>query len=307
MAARIKCLEDISNFTIRLGGKDSIDAIAFNKIIEITNSLLQECVSIAAPGAFVRLNIKSNSKGSFLTSLDIIVKEHYTLLHYGKEVIKTAVASLTVFYTLLQIKKHFKGEKATNVNFTKEINTYTIINIDNESLDVPKETAEKFFKDETIDSSISELFKEVKKEERTFFEFIPDKKSRLNRLFIESCNFDNMAKNVIDTQSITHILQPPITVNLLIKQVDFIGDSSWGFIYNKAIKARIKDKIFLERIRTGEITLGAGYQLNCSLQIEYDLQNGEIIKDTEKYTVLEVFDILEPEKPKQKELFETLS
>lgn len=268
---------------------------------------MKASVDLVAPDAYSRLEIEANSQGSFLTSLTLLIQDNATLLHYGKEGLGVAVAALSAASSWFKIKQHLKGENKKTVNYNIKDSNVVIINKDGKTLEVDKEVSEKFFEDKTIDSSISKLFIEIVKENRESFEVIPDKENNLNKLVIKRCDFNNMCKNIIDGEEFTHIIQPPITQNLLIKQVDFIGDSSWSFIYNKIIKASIKDRAFLERIRTGEIKLGAGYQLNCSLQIEYDLHKGNVLKDSEKYTVLKVFNVLEPLKPEQKELFEPVS
>ncbi|WP_218814179.1 hypothetical protein [Rickettsiella endosymbiont of Dermanyssus gallinae] len=295
-------MEDVSNFTIKLGGKNSIDAEAFNNIIQNTVSLMKRSASIAAPDAFLRVEINGNSQGSFLTSLAIIIKDNPTLFHHGKEIIGLGVLILGGFYNYLKIKQHLKGEKEKSINFNVVHNITVIINKDNETLKVDTPSAKKYFENNEIETLVSSIFSEAKKENRTSFELIPSKESKLKPLTIKGSDFDNMAKEIVDNkESITHIVQPPSNANWLIKQPDFIGDSQWVFIYNKTIKASIKDKVFLDKIKSGQIKLGANYYLHCSFQLEYDLINmNEAKKDSEKYTVLEVFEVIEP---KQKELF----
>ncbi len=296
---KIQCVEDRSSFTIRLGGKNSIDAEIYYKIIQNTISLIKTSAALTTPEAYLKLEVEANSQGSFLTSLAILIKENETLLYYGKETLEIAATVLGAVCYWLKIKEHSKGSKLKTFNI-KDSNFVIIVNKDGDKLEIPKETSDKFFENKMIDSFISNLFEQINKEERTSFEIIPDKKSKLTPVIIKNSDFDNMAKPIIGEELVKHVVQPPIKVNLLIKQPDFISDSLWGFIYNKSIKARMKDKIFLERIRTGEIKLGAGYELNCFLQLEYDIEKEEIKKDTEKYTVLEVFDVIEP---KQQTLF----
>lgn len=88
-----------------------------------------------------------------------------------------------------------------------------------------------------------------------------------------------------------HIVQPPITVNLLIKRLDFFSGLFWEFVYIKPIIATIQDQLFLYQVRKGQIEFGAGYELNCSLQMEYDIERGEVKK--EKYTIIKVFKVIE--------------
>ncbi|WP_218814153.1 hypothetical protein [Rickettsiella endosymbiont of Dermanyssus gallinae] len=113
--------------------------------------------------------------------------------------------------------------------------------------------------------------------------------SRLAKKAFYSDNQDDNTKRDLHT---IHVIQPPINVNLLIKQVDFIDNSPWLLIYNKLISAKIQDELFLHEVKTGEITFSGGYQLQCSLLMEYDIQEENVI--SEKYTVLKVFNVIKP-------------
>lgn len=114
----------------------------------------------------------------------------------------------------------------------------------------------------------------------------------LNRLAKKAFYFDKKDENIANDPCIIHIVQSPINVNLLIKQVDFIDDSPWSFIYVKPIEAKIQDELFFHQVKTGEITFSGGYQLRCSLLMEYDIQGESIIY--EKYTVLKVYNVIQP-------------
>lgn len=88
-----------------------------------------------------------------------------------------------------------------------------------------------------------------------------------------------------------HIVQPTVTVNLLIKRLDFFSGLFWEFVYIKPIIATIQDELFLDQVRSGQIEFRADYELSCSLQIEYDIEKGEVKK--EKYTIIKVFKVIE--------------
>jgi len=102
------------------------------------------------------------------------------------------------------------------------------------------------------------------------------------------------------------IKQKPISVDLLVKKPDLLGDSKWQFIYNKNIEAKIEDELFLEKVRNRQIVILAGDKINCELEIEYDLtERLEMIPKSEKYNIKKINgEIIKPEEDNQKSLFE---
>lgn len=113
----------------------------------------------------------------------------------------------------------------------------------------------------------------------------------LGRLTKKTIDLCSTFKNNENQSAQIHIVQPTIKVNLLIKRLDFFSGLFWEFVYIKPIIATIQDELFLNQVRSGQIEFRADYELNCSLQIEYDIEKGEVKK--EKYTIIKVFKVIE--------------
>lgn len=304
----IKCLEEITTFTVKFGGKNSIDAENFSAIIQNTISLMKESANTLCPEAFLKLEIRANKEGSFLTTIDTIVKTHPDLINdlkllgeCGAGVISSGVGILSGVLIWLKIKEHLKGQKAKQVIVEK--NDATIINADGEKLTEPKQLVNKYFEHNNIDNMIVNIFNNAKADNRTNFEVIPDAKSGLSQTSFNQEKFDNMSKSLVDDISnMEHIVQAPIEATLLIKKPDLLGKSQWVFLYNKTINAHIKDEDFLNKIQDRHtIKICGGFKLRCLLQMEYDLSNGEIIEGSDKYSIIKVLEVIEP--PVQQSIF----
>lgn len=126
-------------------------------------------------------------------------------------------------------------------------------------------------------------------------------------IIINENSFENMKQVLVDENPIVKtIKQKPISVDLLVKKPDLLGDSKWQFIYIKNIEAKIEDELFLEKVRNREIVILAGDKINCELEIEYDLtERLEMIPKSEKYNIKKINgEIIKPEEDNQKSLFE---
>lgn len=113
----------------------------------------------------------------------------------------------------------------------------------------------------------------------------------LGRLTKKTIDLCSTFKNNENQSARIHIVQPTVMVNLLIKRLDFFSGLFWEFVYIKPIIATIQDELFLDQVRSGQIEFRADYELNSSLQIEYDIEKGEVKK--EKYTIIKVFKVIE--------------
>lgn len=287
----IKCLEDIISFTVKLGGRNSVDAENFSSIIQSTIFLMKESASTICPEAFLKLEIRANKEGSFESIIDTVLKSTPDLLKDGIPFCKDI---LQIVLHWLNIKQHLKGNKPKKI--ITENNDAIIINQDNEEFRVGKNILKKYLDNINIENSIVKIFINAEEDNRSGLEIIPDKKSKLpNKSFAQN-EFAHMAKHVIEENNkIEHIIQPPIEVTLLIKKPDLNGKSQWTFLYNKTINAYVKDEEFLDKIQNKHtIKICGGFRIKCLLQMEYDLSDGEIVEGSEKYFITKVIEVIEP-------------
>ncbi|WP_440682332.1 hypothetical protein [Cysteiniphilum halobium] len=288
--------ESIDDFEVVFGGANTIDAEIFSKLIKDTIGLVRESANIVDPSCFVRLEIKANEQGSFKTIIDVITKYIPDMLAC------TSIANevLQGFVNFLQIKKHLKGRKAKDVSYNDE--SALIKNAENAVFEVPKNIGEAFFENNKIDQLTIQFINNVASSDRSHVSV----RTNSQNIQIDSNNYHEMSQAVVENVYNT-VKMEPLEVELALKKPDLLGSSKWEFVYNdKKIEASVLDKKFIGEVQEGEIRcLYAGVKVPCIMQMEYDLNSkGEIVANSDKYTVLEVTGrIIEPENKKQSELF----
>lgn len=88
------------------------------------------------------------------------------------------------------------------------------------------------------------------------------------------------------------ITNPPAEMILPVKKPDYLGDSKWDLRHGKRnISAKIEDESWLRRFQSRQVDVRPGDALRCRVEIAnlYGFDN-ELL--TEKYTVLEVLEVL---------------
>lgn len=286
--------ESVDTFKVIFGGENKVDAELFVQTINNTIKLVKASANAIDPTSFLRLEIRAHKEGSFEAVIDVVARCSESL--FSKENVRLASEIATGFLAFLQIKQFLRGKKAKKIE--KGIRTTKIINQDDNSLEVKNEIAEPYFKNNIIENSIINIFNEVTQHPRDYF-LVEHQENKVN---ITKEDYEHMAHCILTEDSVrTKVETPsPIHVNLLLKKPDLLGHSSWDFVYNKKISARIEDNEFLRKVHQGKIkTLYAGVKIPCLLKIEYELDNMfNLILGSEKYTVLKVTgDIIEPDAP----------
>lgn len=124
-------------------------------------------------------------------------------------------------------------------------------------------------------------------------------KSKDERVVIAEKEYESMSVNLIqqsDDADIKHV-ENQVTTALLLKKQDLLGKSKWQFQYGgKTISTSIEDKVFLQKVKSGEIkALCAHVSVPVKMKIEA-FMNDKLEIVNKKYTILEVVgDIIEPE------------
>jgi hypothetical protein len=150
----------------------------------------------------------------------------------------------------LSIKKHLKGRKAKKIESNQ---TETAIqNQENDIKKFPKKIGNIYFQNNKIDNLIINQFTNLSEDKRSNYII----KTSGAEIIINENSFENMKQVLVDENPIVKtIKQKPISVDLLVKKPDLLGDSKWQFIYNKNIEAKIEDELFLEKVRNRQIVI----------------------------------------------------
>jgi len=286
--------ESSSNFTFEFGGDDEIYAETLTSTINNIVSSLQLITTEEDPESYVKLKITSFSKGSFKIDLMAIINYIPTILTHDN--IGSAKTIIDLLVSIIQIKKHLKGKKAKNVAYNSD--EVIITNTDDEVLVKSKKTGVTYFNNEIIDAHIVNIFNIVKEDDGR--SNIRIKQDNIEKVKIEKAEFGMMAVRTVEKeeQKCAKTITQTINAELLLRKPDLLGNSQWGFVFNKYISATVKDDQWMKKVHTGQVrNLYAGVKIPVKMQIEFELDEmNNIIKDSDRYTVLEITgDIKEPE------------
>lgn len=276
--------ESIDSFSISFGGKSSIDADIFSNTIDETIILVKESLKAIDPNAFVRLEIKANKEGSFITCIDAITRYVKDIL--TPENVEIATGTIGGLYTFLKIKKHLKGKKPKKIVQEKEQDTF--VNFQNESLLVDKKFSQAYLKNSQIDNSITKIIMNIQLGDRESFSL----KHKDFDISLKRDDFEHMSKSIFEGKDeipSTTESQTIESCELRIKKPDLLGNSKWELVFDKIIQASIADEDFLKKIKSGEIKISGGTKIVCSMEIIREMnENFEpincryIIKKVEK-------------------------
>lgn len=284
--------ESTDSFSLSFGGENEIDASLFASTMNNIVDLLQQITIQLEPEAYIKLKITSFQYGSFCIDLKAVISYIKNLL--TKDNINMASTIIGTLASCFEIKKHLKGDKPKSIEYKG--NKSFITNSQGEMLIKDKSAAEVYFGNAQVDRGITNIFNiMVLSGDRD--SLVIRYNNNQNEIKIQKDEFANMAKNVINNETkVNKTLTNTIYTNLLLKKPDLLGNSKWGFIFDKSIEATIKDEEWLHRVHTGQIKdLYAGVKIPVKLMIECDFDEFMNPVAT-RYTVLEVTgDIIKPD------------
>ena len=228
-------IESKESFIISFGGKTSIDAKTFSQTIDSTIELLKESAFANDLNCFIKLEIKANQVGSFETIIDLIIRHQDDLL----KIPSIAAEILGGWLSFLLIKEHLKGKKAKKIESNQ---TETAIqNQENDIKKFPKKIGNIYFQNNKIDNLIINQFTNLSEDNRSNYII----KTSGAEIIINENSFENMKQVLVDENPIVKtIKQKPISVDLLVKKPDLLGDSKWQFIYNGTVASLIYFTLF---------------------------------------------------------------
>jgi len=276
-------VESSANLTVRFGGASQIDAealtAALGGIVEIAKILASE----TTPESHAKVIIKPPKAGSFEIALSMIV--FYAPQLFTKDNYHAAKTVYEILKDIFEIKKHLSGEKPKEVSDGGNGQS-VVVNQSGERKNVSKVSVKQFFQNAKLDNCIVQIFTGLERDqERKDF----DIESEYGPVKIKRGEYSNMAKPVVDEESLdTDKMSQTVNVQLLIKKPDLLGNSRWGFVFDKNIEAEIEDKEFLEKVHKGEVKLSAGDKIPCRMRIDVALDEQKNPIPPPVYTVLQV-------------------
>jgi hypothetical protein len=284
-------IKSTANFSFELYGDSVIDARTLSRILDNSVSIMEALVR-TEPETFARLNITKFESRSFDVYFTAIVEQAKTLFPDPKT---AASVMITAFLSVFGIAKHLKGKRPQKIVSKKEHSEIT--NSDGFVYIADNRAVQEYFKNAHIEDCIIQITQSVDKSREDGFKIVSHSAN-------EEITFskDDMKNTTPVVPSILNeansVLASAFIGELIIRKPDLMGDSKWGFVFDKHIEAAIEDKEWIERVHEERIAFKCGMRLPVKMRIEISLdKNGEPISGSEKYTIEEVTgDAKEPEK-----------
>lgn len=274
-------LLDSAAFTFRLPGESEIRA---NLLAQILSGFSESVYLLSKEHEEFEgchLLVKAVEPGSLILPFEVVALAQQTILPFISQNAPTIIATIK---GMLEIKKLLKGDKPKKVDSDVNEGSMLVVAPDGSSVSAPlgsRIVITNSRADKAI-SSICEAAKIHNPRGGFWFEqgedqeyFSPDdvQDIALPQPFPE----DRESKNTRTSR-----------VTLLIKSLDLLGGSSWGFRYaGRTITAKIMDPAYLNSVHSGSKVYKAGDSLDVDLEIsEVRSPSGEVTQ--EKYVITKV-------------------
>lgn len=273
-------------FTINLSGENSINIHSLSKILENLDILTKEASQNIANCEF---NILAVNKGSFeLLFEGIAVTAANLLTQDNINYISTCLKSINEWFA---IKKHLGSGSPKGLE--KDEREITVTNESGE-IQVFSASGAKFFENAKICNSIINIGTTLKESNREQMRILGNDVTPEKIMEISAEDYDELSAP-IDLRNENTVYISHINTDLLLVTAVFNGDAQWGFYFNKNIKAKIEDEIWLNSFRESKIPLTYGTQMKVAMRMETLKDNyGNPIENTAKYYIEKVISVVKP-------------
>lgn len=292
-----------NEFNLTIGGQiDQIDVQSLATTLLSLNEVLKEINTELKTDRQIELTVKTYRPGSFDIYLQLFADATALAAAAGGDLfnpahIETAKAIIGTLTTLFKLKKHLRGEKASEVkvvegnNYEISNNTGSVMVIDHLTLNLSSS--------EPVDLNISKMFQTLNNipyvdklsirsnDEKPLFE--ANKKEN---------DFNNMIYPTPLKQSKEEILKDDILTDqvLSIFGLVFTTTRKWEFYYHgNKINAKVKDPDFLEDVLSRKQRFANGDRLLCDMIIHKKYNESASVFENTSYTITKVKDRLPPE------------
>jgi hypothetical protein len=278
-------------------GENNVDINLLVSALSGISESYKNVVYARSPEANIELKIEAFNKGSF----DVIISSVVSNIPLIIPVAEKALSNVKLFLDVVKLKKDLKGKKPSQV--IAEGDKAKVINQNGEIHYHNCEVTNIYLNNPLIDKGLTDVFSSLKGDKTRKNVKL---KSKDEQVIIDEQEYENMAENLIEQSDDTdnkHV-ENQVTTELLLKKPDLLGKSKWQFQYGgKTISTVIEDKVFLQKVKSGEIkALYAHVKVPVRMKIEV-VMNDKLEIVNKKHTILEVVgDIIEPQPYEQLKL-----
>lgn len=254
---------------IRIGGDNDIDLKTLSDTLSSTINVLTTIQNKSlSEHDYCRFVVKNIDKGSFIIDIEQV-------LQMGLSLWPQATSILDTFKTVLDIRKHLKGEKPLSVERTGS--NVIIYNTGGGNIQVNQFDYSLYKDNPQIEKECSNLFKAIEADgTRDFIEynFGSEEKDGLNIIKFEKEEFQNQGK-IIDVSSIENEIKEDIAETVVkVVKPDLQNRTKWDVIFaGDLIKVDVEDYMFLEKVHDRTISFVANMEMKVEIRARYLVDN----------------------------------
>lgn len=278
-------VESRSEFSFHLDGESEIDASLLANTIRDIAEITKETAHEIDPEAYLKMNVTAFRNGSFQIDFSTVCAAAETLLTSATPAVMLAGNVISSLKGIFEIKKFLKGKKPKEISKGAK-GKVKIRNEEGNQIEVPA-SSQIVIHNERIDQLVVNIsnYSQEHNQNGGFSIITGDEALRCS-----ASDIREMSKPLPPETEITTCIRSKIKTMLLIRKAVLIGNAKWSFDYNgRAIDASVEDEVFVHNFQLKE-SIRSGDYIEAIMEIYVDLdKNGDQIKGTEKYTVLQVF------------------
>lgn len=287
---------------IILSGDDEIEIETLSNVLKGTiDSLKALTDEDIEKGGYRKFVVKDVTKGSFIVEIWSYLQAN------SRDISLFAFSALSAFAAFLEIKKHLKGKKPSQI--VEQGNKVIITNNENTNIFIDKLIFDRISSDSDVERGINKVLKSISEDDSREGISVEHRDVQGNVDVINlSKDEASVASNPLELNMIVEKVVEDINdpINIRLWKIDLVGDSRWSIIYgsNRELVS-ILDEEFLKKVKSGILQFGSNTILKVKLSIRYKVdENGQILlnKKTE-FAILKVYEVINEEIPDQASLF----
>lgn len=274
----------------RINGENELEVGDFADILTSLSDFMRYITAKEEPESLFRLTLKEVRP----CCIQILLESFYSVVPALVSHLADAKTLVEMVLIYIQIKTHLQGMRPKKVQIIDEASE--VENNKGELLKVPTRAAHNFFSDAKIENCMIKIISPIIGEQD--FKSVDFGTPNGLTVSIEQKEFNDFQKPIVE-QMLAERMRPPLIntmeIALLLRKPDLLGDSKWGFVFDKNIEATIHDKTWLDKVRSGQIrNLYAGVKIPVKLQVTTKIVDNKAAGTD--YDVLQITgDIIEPD------------
>lgn len=273
---------DTEQLVIKFEGENDIDletlALSLNSTIDALKSIADE---VLTENDFCKFKVVNIQKGSF----EIVIKTIQEIAPQLFTVAPQIESVLSIFKTIWDVRKHLKGEVPKKIEHAddkvKIENNEGTVNVFN------SEAVNIYINHPSIEKELAEFSKVVSEDlTREGLTLSYTNNSGRKQDINVSKNELRSLSHPVDVEKLNEDLKENIMeTDVIVHKPDLIGDSKWNLFLNTTrITANIEDKVFLERVRAGEILFSGNTTMQVTIVSRYRVNQQGLPESRSKAT-----------------------